>query len=71
MLYAFGAILSCSLLASLKPSFSLTSLLIDQLCRLAHSRFGADAPGKDWVVRSERRSDRDLNRPAIILQSRR
>ena len=25
MLYAFGAILSCSLLASLKPSFSLTS----------------------------------------------
>jgi hypothetical protein len=46
MLYAFGAILSCSLLASLKPSFSLTSLLIDQLCRLAHSWFGADAPGK-------------------------
>jgi hypothetical protein len=28
ILYAFGAMLSCSLLASLKPSFSLTSLLI-------------------------------------------
>jgi hypothetical protein len=28
ILYAFGAVLSCSLLASLKPSFSLTSLLI-------------------------------------------